>query len=107
MVKLPGRIVVKRSARYLGKADQGNSTAASSQLAQAFAPPLPTAVSLRSNSRLGFPGEPPSYKLNAASARDHFYALARVDDRRVDDHGRPGQGKSRMAAVIAVQEASH
>jgi len=102
LVKLPGRIVVKRSARYLGKADQGNSTAAPSQLAQAFAPPLPTAVSLRSNSRLGFPGEPPSYKLKAASARDHFYALGRVDD-----HGRPGHGKSRMAAVIAVQEASH
>ena len=38
MVKLPGRIVVKRSARYLSKADQGNSTAAPSQLAQAFAP---------------------------------------------------------------------
>ena len=102
MVKLPGRIVVKRGARYLGKANQRNSTAAPSQLAQAFAFPLPSAVSLRSNSRLGFPGEPALYKRRAASARDAFYALGRVDD-----HGRPGHGKSQMAVVISVQEASH
>ncbi len=71
MVKLPGRKFVKRGARYLGRADHRNSTAATSQFAQALAPPLPSALSPRSNSRLGFPGEPAlagaaSYKLQAA-----------------------------------------
>ncbi len=71
MVKRPGRIFVKRGARYLGRADHRNSTAATSQFAQALAPPLPSVFSPRSNSRLGVPGEPAlvgatSYKLQAA-----------------------------------------
>ncbi len=71
MVKLPGRIFVKRSARYLGRADHKNSTTAPSQFAQALAPPLASVLSPRSDSRLGFPGEPAlagaaSYKLQAA-----------------------------------------
>ncbi len=71
MLKLPGRIFVKHGARYLGRADHKNSTAAPSQFAQALAPPLPSVLSLRSNSRLGCPGEPAlvgatSYKLQAA-----------------------------------------
>ena len=61
MVKLPDRIVAKRGERYLGKADQRNFTAA----------PLPSALSPRSDARLGFPGEPAlvgatSYKLQDA-----------------------------------------
>ncbi len=65
MVKRPGRIIVERGARHLGKADQRNSTPAPSPFAPAFA------LSARSNSRLGFPGEPAvvdatSYKLQAA-----------------------------------------
>ncbi len=81
MVKLPGRIVVKRGARNLGTADHRNSTAAPSQFAQALAPPLPSVLSLRSNSRLGFPGEPvlvgaTPYKLQAASTRGSKGSLA-------------------------------
>ncbi len=107
MVKCPGRIVVKRGARYFGRADHRNSTAAPSQFAQALAPPLPSVLSLRSNSRLGIPGEPAlvgatSYKLQAASTGDPFYALDRVDDRC-----QLGHRKSQMAAVITVQEAGH
>ncbi len=107
LVKLPDRIVVKRGARNLETADHRNSTAAPSQVAQALAPPLASVLSLRSNSRLGIPGEPAligatSYKLQAASTRDPFYALGRVDD-----HCQLGHRKSQVAAVITVQEASH
>ena len=71
MLKLPGRIFVKHGARYLGRADHKNSTAAPNQFAQALAPPLPSVLSPRSNSRLGCPGEPAlvgatSYNLQAA-----------------------------------------
>ncbi len=71
MIKLPGRKFVKRGARYLGRADHKYSTAAPRQFAQALAPPRPSVLSLRSNSRLGCPGEPAlvgatSYNLQAA-----------------------------------------
>jgi cytoskeletal protein CcmA (bactofilin family) len=61
LVKIPGAKVAERGSRRFGKADRGNSTAA----------PLPSALSPRSNSRLGFPGEPTlvgatSYKLQDA-----------------------------------------
>ena len=107
MVKLPGRIVAKRGARNLGMSDHRNSTAAPSRFAQALAAPLPSVLSLRSNSRLGIPGEPAlvgatSYKLQAAATCDPFYALGRVDD-----HCQLGHRKSQTAVVITVQEASH
>ncbi len=79
MVKLPGAKVAERGSRRFGKADRGNSTAA----------PLPSAISPRSNSRLGFPGEPTlvgatSYKLQDAPAfksrkPPHVIAKGRIE----------------------------
>jgi len=109
LVKLPGRIVVKRGACYLGKADHRNSTVAPSQFAQAFALPLPSALSLRSNSRLGFPGEPAlvgatSYKLQAAPAfkskPPHAIAKGRIEKETGQQTAPERENPSGQHAVI-------
>ena len=71
MVEFPRRIVVERGMRCLGEANRRNPIADPSQLAPALAAPLPSALSPRFNSRLGFPGKSTlvgatSYKLQDA-----------------------------------------
>ena len=81
MVKRPGRIAVRRSARNSRTTGYRNSTAVPAQLAQALASPRPPVSSPPSNSRPGSSGEPAvvgatPYKPPAVSLRGSTRSLA-------------------------------